>query len=317
LIAKVAIDAASLLPNSTPVAVIAEDTDVLALFLHHRQPGMRDILFVSEPKKVRGAKTSAGKCISVNELQQKIGLDSCSRILAVHAFGGCDSTSAIFGLGKGTVFAKINKDTSLHSHCTTLQSHTASPDAVCEAGVKLMVGICGTNSRESLSDLRYSAFCNTSLSRKFMPERLPPSEDATKLHAKRAHLQAVIWVTLGNSNLVPTDWGWSLSQGRLKPTALDGPVAPDNVLNVVRCKCKDNCSSALCSCRKHGLTCVTACSNCHGAQCTNIQAQEVPSSFDDSDSEPECSAGEPSCEDLGQFFVDTNFHLHQLYKEEI
>jgi hypothetical protein len=42
-----------------------------------------------------------------------------------------------------------------------------------------------------------------------MSERFPPSENATKMHAKRAHLQAVIWVELGNSNLVATDWNWN------------------------------------------------------------------------------------------------------------
>lgn len=25
------------------------------------------------------------------------------------------------------------------------------------------------------------------------------------------------------------------------------------------------------SCRKHGLKCVSACGNCHGSECTNIQ----------------------------------------------
>lgn len=116
---------------------------------------------------------------------------------------------------------KIIKDAALHKHCITLQSETASADAVSEAGVQLMVGIYGVKGTESITDLRHLAFCNTSLSRKFMPECLPPSEDATKLHAKRSHLQAVIWATLDNTHLVPTDWGWYLCQNRLKPTALD------------------------------------------------------------------------------------------------
>ena len=169
-----------------------------------------------------------------------------------------------------------------------------------EAGVQLLVGLYGVKGTESIADLPYSAFCNTSQSRKFLPERLPPSENSTKLHVKRSHLQAVVLAILDHTNLVPTDWGWCLSQDRLKPTALDGPIAPDHVLNVVRCKCKSNCSSALCSCRKHGLTCVTACSNCHGETCTNIQTNEVAAaSTDDSDSELEFSTDERSHDDLG------------------
>ena len=132
-------------------------------------------------------------------------------------------------------------------------------------------------------------------------------------------LQAVIWATLGNSNLVATDWGWNLSQGRLKPVALDGPVAPYHVLNVVCCKCKGNCSSASCSCRKHGLSCVTACSNCHGAECTNIPTDELKLVDDDTDSEPEpdSSNSEACQDDLGQCYIDVQFNLHQLYEEEI
>ena len=60
------------------------------------------------------------KCINVSAVQMKIGNSACERILAVHAMGGCDTTSAIFGLGKGTVFSKIT-DVSLHVHCMTLQ----------------------------------------------------------------------------------------------------------------------------------------------------------------------------------------------------
>ena len=181
-----------------------------------------------------------------------------------------------------------------------------------------MIGLYGASGTESLADLRYAAFCNTSLSRRFMPERLPPSENATKLHAKRAHLQAVIWATLGDSKLEATDWGWTLSQGRFKPIALDGPVATGSVLNVVRFKCKGDCSSVKCSCRKHGLTCVTACSNCRGAECTNISVEAGQLvDDDDTESEPENSAVEACGDDLGQFFVDVDFNFHQLYEEEI
>ena len=74
-----------------------------------------------------------------------------------------------------------------------------------------------------------------------MAEHLPPSDGAAELHAKRAHLQAVIWSTLGKTALNPIDWGWFLKCDRFGPIPLDKPVAPDNVLNVIRCKCKGDC----------------------------------------------------------------------------
>ena len=188
LIVSVALDAAASHADGPPVAVVAEDTDILVLLLFHRQLNMCDLLFVSESKKGRGGKTVSGKCISIASVQKKIGLDACSCILVAYAFGGCDSTSAIFGLGKGTVFSKINNDVTLHRHCITLQSDMASADDVNVAGIRLMIGLYGTNTSNLLADLRYAAFCNTSLSRRFMPERFPLSENATKQHAKCAHL---------------------------------------------------------------------------------------------------------------------------------
>ena len=65
LIVSVALEKASLQGSSSPVAVIAEDTDRLALLLFHRQHYMTDIFFVSEPKRGRGVKAIAGKCISI------------------------------------------------------------------------------------------------------------------------------------------------------------------------------------------------------------------------------------------------------------
>ena len=43
---------------------------------------------------------------------------------------------------------------------------------------------------------------------------------------------------------------------------------PDNILHVIRCNCntskKRPCSTNVCSCRKHGLVCVSARGGCHG-----------------------------------------------------
>ena len=100
----------------------------------------------------------------------------------------------------------------------------------------------------------------------------------------------------------------------LIPIALDGPVAPDHILNVIRCKCKGNCSSTLCSCRKHGLQCVTACSNCHGTDCTNMQTITPD---DGGDSEPETLTKEIFNDDCGEVFWNNEFNLNVHYEEEV
>ena len=244
---------------------------------------MQDMYFVSEAKKGRGGKIVAGKCINIGSLQEKLGPNACNCILVVHALGGCDSTSAIFGLGKGTIFNRIIKDSFCHIHCSTLQYERASLGEVCAAGINLLVALYGGKVGEPLSHLRYTAYCSSSLSQRFQAERLPPSESAARFHAMRVHLQAVIWGTLGACVINPTDWGWKLQRNMLLPIQIDGEVAPKDILRVVRCKCKSNCSSGLCSCRKHGIQCVSACDNCHGTDCSNIRMDIN----DDSDTDSE------------------------------
>ena len=52
-------------------------------------------------------------------------------------------------------------------------------------------------------------------------------------------------------------------------------AAPENLLKFVRCKCKlsskNPCGTSMCSCRKHGLKCVTACEDCRGENCNNAE----------------------------------------------
>ena len=50
--------------------------------------------------------------------------------------------------------------------------------------------------------------------------------------------------------------------------------APEELLKFVQCKCpvtsKILCSAKLCSCLKHGVTCVTVCSGCQRTECRNV-----------------------------------------------
>jgi hypothetical protein len=77
------------------------------------------------------------------------------------------------------------------------------------------------------------------------------------------------WKNLSSDIIDPKTWGLKLSNNLLEPIMSDQPIAPDEILNVVRCSCKSGCTSRLCSCRTNGLKRVSACSNCHGENCPN------------------------------------------------
>jgi len=154
-------------------------------------------------------------------------------------------------------------------------------ESVSAAGLKLNSMIYGGKPDESLNHLRYVAYMNQ-LATSFLrprPERLPPSGRAAHFHVCRVHLQVVQWKTLMRDFLDPQDWGWKLVDGQLIPIATDLEAALEDILNVVRRKCKADSSNPrgtrLCSCRKHGLSCVPACKNCYGELCHNVKQSPV------------------------------------------
>jgi hypothetical protein len=125
------------------------------------------------------------------------------------------------------------------------------------------------------------------------------------MHAMRAYYQTVVWETLGFTCLKPTDWGWKLEGNSLIPIQMLCDVAPEHMMQVVRCKCAGKCSSTLCSCRKHGLQCVSACKNCHGTDCTNahVDMTDIDDSHEAVDSTAPFDNGLPDVINDHDFFV--------------
>ena len=76
-----------------------------------------------------------------------------------------------------------------------------------------------------------------------------------------------------NNALDPLQWGWRLDGTVFTSVMTDLAAAPESLLKFVRCKCKlsskNPCGTNLCSCRKNGLKCVTACGDCRGETCKN------------------------------------------------
>lgn len=62
------------------------------------------------------------------------------------------------------------------------------------------------------------------------------------------------------------------------------PPAPEKLLNTIFCNCKKGCS-AKCGCRKVGLECSPACTNCQGQSCSNVQMNTTEGDSCDFDEE--------------------------------
>ena len=75
--------------------------------------------------------------------------------------------------------------------------------------------------------------------------------------------------------LGPTDHGWSHTEGstRITPTIvpLATPLAPDDLLKVIKCGCYSNtpCPTKRCGCKSHAIPCTLFCVCKGGDACRN------------------------------------------------
>ena len=108
----------------------------------------------------------------------------------IHAFGGCDTTSATFCLSKMSILKLIDKRNVARKAADVFLSRSSSPEAVGEAGSKLFVMLYSVKHSYTLSSLRYSKYMTmASGSTSVKPESLPPSERAAYFHALCVYLQ--------------------------------------------------------------------------------------------------------------------------------
>ena len=133
------------LANFEPVTVIADDADVLFMLIHHFEDSMSDVYFKSN--KIE-------KCWNVRDIVRSVGPLIKSFILFVHAWLGCDTTSAIYDQGKTNLIKKMVKSAKLRELCTVVADPQASENEVVEAGRVIFLMMYGAPPTGSLTNLR-------------------------------------------------------------------------------------------------------------------------------------------------------------------
>ena len=118
-------------------------------------------------------------------------------------------------------------------------------------------------------------------------EKLPPTQGSLHEHIRRAHFQCTIWrqALIPQPTVVaPTELGWSISDtsGQFVPKLSSIPLAPDSILQLVRCKCTKSQCSGRCSCRENQMPCTELC-KCDPDGCKNLA--DVGEASDESDTD--------------------------------
>ena len=100
--------------------------------------------------------------------------------------------------------------------------------------------ICEEN--EGIDSLRHRLFCVkvTASTICVQPRSRPPSSGATQYHSLRVYRQVRVWQ---GHKLDPLQWGWKIKDQKLVPLQTDVLPAPKHLLEVIRCKCKGDCTT--------------------------------------------------------------------------
>ena len=269
------------------IVLVGDDTDLLILLLYHLNERSHLIFFAPSPKKSARARTW-----NVKEVKNKLGSYICKHILFIHSMLGCDTTSRLYGLGKGTLLTKLQKSKPIQQAAEIFDMDKPSNEDIERAGEQVLVALYGGKKADSLDFLRHKKFCEkmtTSLTR-VEPQSLPPTSAAAKYHSFRVYHQICVWKgRASDDTMQPESWGWKVDSTGFVPLQTDRPPAPENLLKMIRCGCTTDCNSQRCSCRKHGLPCTLACVHCRGMDCNNatemdpVTEEEAPDGDEDSE----------------------------------
>ena len=168
----------------------------------------------------------------------------CSQFMFIHAMTGSDRTSRIFGVGKKTAFQKLAKgDPVLRSCAIAFTIPNQRTEVIDNLGCQAMAVLFGGNDTDSLATMRYNIFSKkvVSASSCVSPERLPPTESATKLYFRAGK----------EEGMDPRNRAWNLQYNRLVPVMSTMNAAPDNLLKIIHGNCSTACKTLRCSCRRY------------------------------------------------------------------
>ena len=157
---------------------------------------------------------------------------------------------------------------------------TSSIEDITDAGISLFKSIHHSG-HQSLPKTRYAVFSRQAASGKINPQALPSIEGAAKQHCRQAYCQLWDWLFLEAMHFDPLKYGWRLSEdNKFEPIPSLEPIAPQELLEFIHCKCHNNCKNLRCSCRKNGLRCISACGICQGTACQNSMVHDFPETED-------------------------------------
>ena len=233
------------------IIIKSPDTDVAILACHFCKDIPARILIMKKEK-------TRNIFLEISAIADAAGPHLCDALPGLHAFTGCDATSAFSGKGKKTALKLCVMDPLACGGMAALGDSfdlETVPFRECEKFVCQMYG------RPRLADVnecRYVTFC----AKQGLSQSLPPCQDALLQHTMRANYQAAIWrnALIANPQVPPPEGhGWLIADGQLDINWMSLPPAPEALLELILCGCTTDCTTGHCTCKRNGVSCAESC----------------------------------------------------------
>ena len=218
--------------GSETIVVRSPDTDVFMLLIKYASRMKKNLIMDTGHSNKR-------RLIDVKSIAQELGQDLSSALLSLHAFTGCDTTSAFVRKGKLVPMRTLRSNEEYIPYFNSL----GTSDKISDAQFKALEGftclLYGARAVTSdINKLRYTMFTMryTPRGKLLSPESgidlslLPPCRTSLAMHIRRVNYQCLVW---NNAHLAtptlpePADGhGWCLVDGHIDYQWTDGDVVP-------------------------------------------------------------------------------------------
>jgi hypothetical protein len=115
----------------------------------------------------------------------------CGNMLFTHAILGCDTTSRIFGIGKGVALKQIRTSEHFRAQAQIFTQSNSSKEEIMAAGERAIVSLFSGLRGEGLDALRLQRFYQkVNVSTAYVqPQTLPPTAAAAQYHSMCVYYQ--------------------------------------------------------------------------------------------------------------------------------
>eukprot|EP00794_Sanderia_malayensis_P002342 gene2342-2695_t len=232
-----------------------------------------------------GSKNST-RVLDIKAIYDNNGPSVASSLPALHAFTGCDYTSAFRGIGKVKALKVLKKDERFQYVFGVIGDDFEFDGDLFEIIQEFVCTLYGLKSLSDVNEARYKKFCSSK--RKIPePQQLPPTSDELLQHCKRvSYVAGIVKRAFEPNPEVPSlhGFGWKINSDALEIEWMTKSPAPDSILELVSCNCKKaKCATQNCVCVSHGLKCTDMCG------CTNCNNDLEEEDDDVSDSEDDAA----------------------------